>query len=187
MIYTRRARGRQLALVVLIAAVALSLSACSTATSGSPPPKVIKPKSIGGSAGVGPRVISKTAASSHAPPGAQVIALGDRVVTLKAISGQPSGGASEITIVLSVTIRNISRKMIFNRSRFFLLIAPGGDTFSPEAGSATRHFYDPIRADTTRHGSVKFALPVGAATGLHLLYRPEVPTEAVILALPLKK
>lgn len=187
MIYTRRARGRRLALVGLISAVALSLSACSTTTAVSPRPRVIKPKSVGGSAGVGPRVISKTAATSHAPPGAEVIALRDRVVTLKAISGRPSGGGLEITIELRVTIRNTSRKMILNRSRFFLLIAPGGDTFSPEAGSATRHFYDPIAADATRHGSIKFALPAGAAAGLHLLYRPEVPTEAVILSLPVKK
>jgi hypothetical protein len=81
-----------------------------------------------------------------------------------------------------MTIKNTSTKPIMNKAAFFQLIGSEGDAFGLASG-ATSNFFGPIAPQSSRSATIVFQVPAGAVNGLHLLYRPEVATETVSVAL----
>lgn len=141
----------------------------------------ITPKSVSGSPGIGPIVISSPTAVPG-QPGSQQIVLADRTLIINSVSEQKGTSTNSTLVSLALTIRNTSAKTIMNQSTFFELLASEGDAFgSPSSNSDS--FYSTIAAHTTRSGTIVFQVPTAAASGLSLFYRPEIATETVIVRL----
>ncbi len=142
----------------------------------------ITPKSVSGSPGVGPIVISSPTAVPGGQPGSQQVVLADRTLIINTITSQKGTSTNSTQVSLALTIRNTSAKAIMNQPTFFELLASEGDAFG-SASSSSANFYGAIAAHTTRSGTIVFQVPTAAASALSLFYRPEVATETVIIAL----
>ena len=57
-----------------------------------------------------------------------------------------------------------------------------GDTFGYR-GNRSGTFYGAIGAHASRSGMIEFQIPSAAASGLYLLYRPEIARETVLTRL----
>jgi Domain of unknown function (DUF4352) len=145
-------------------------------------PQLVTPKSVRGSAGQGPLVISSPTPVPGGKPGSQQIVLGDRTLIINSVSKQQGVSANSTLISLDLAIQNTSAKAIMNQSTFFQLIGPEGDTFGYQYNSSD-NFYGTIAAHTTRSGTIVFQVPTAATSGLRLLYRPEIATETAIISL----
>jgi hypothetical protein len=156
------------------------LSACggSDATgsgSANPPgtPQQVNPKSVGGSSGQGPIIVTNPSSP---------ISLPDRVLTIvsaKRIYSQ----ARKVTLVdLTLTISNPGTTALNNQPKFFSLIASGGDVFDHQDNSSD-DFYGPIGPKTSRTGLIEFQIPTSKVIAFQLLYRPDVSADAVLAQL----
>jgi hypothetical protein len=142
----------------------------------------VTPKPLGGSSGIGPRVITAAPAASDGGTAGQPVDLSDRRLTVDAVTTPSSGDPGTTVVEVKVVITNTGDAAIQNQSAFFQLMGVGGDAFGSRNADADP-FYDPIEARATRSGSVVFELPTAAVSNLHLLYRPEVPSDAVVVPL----
>jgi hypothetical protein len=61
-------------------------------------------------------------------------------------------------------------------------MGPGGDAFGYQDNSSD-NFYGTAGAYASRSGTLEFRIPAAAASGLYLLYRPEIASEAVLTPL----
>src|SRR5438270_6937791 len=154
-----------------------SATAAATTT-----PKLVTPKTSSGSPGKGPLVISSPTPVPGGKAGSQQIVLGDRTLIINSVSKQKGVSANSTLISLDLAVQNTSNKAIMNQSAFFQLMGPDGDTFGYQYNSSD-NFYGPIAAHTIISGTIVFKLPAAAASGLRLLYRPELATETAIILL----
>jgi hypothetical protein len=114
------------------------------------------------------------------------VVLSDRILTVNGVTQQPGTNQNFAVIDVDLAVKNSSDSVIRNQSTFFQLTGAGGDFFSARSNGADP-FYDAIDTHTTRSGSITFEIPSEAAAGLHLFYRPEVATEAVIVPLSIRR
>jgi hypothetical protein len=121
---------------------------------------------------------------THAPGAGlgQEVPLADRVLILGGVRTQMGANPRLTVIDVDIAIRNTANKPILNQPTYFELMGPESDGFAPR-GDAADPFYGTMEAGTTRSGTVEFQIPAAAISGLRLLYRPEVATEAVTLLL----
>ncbi len=145
-------------------------------------PQLITPKVVRGSPGRGPQVISSPTPLPGGKPGSQQIVLGDRTLIIYSVGKQNGVSPNSTLISLNLAIQNSSAKAIMNQPAFFQLTGPEGDTFGYQYNSSD-NFYGIIATHTTRSGTIVFQLPTAAASGLRLLYRPEIATETAIILL----
>jgi|SRR5450755_2200402 hypothetical protein len=185
---TRRGKPAVLGGVML---VVMWLAACGSAPgSGSSAPatagpavtpRLVTPKSVGGSPGKGPLVISNPAPIPGGTIGSQKVILSDRTLVINSVTRHRGKSQSSIRIDLNLMVRNTSDKAIRNESTFFQLIGPEGDTFGQT--NSSNDFYRIIDAHASRSGTIEFEIPTAAASSLSLLYRPEHATETVLTQL----
>jgi hypothetical protein len=145
-------------------------------------PRVVNATSTGGSAGIGPLVISHPTPVPGGPAGSEQVVLPDRTLIVNTVTSQPATSAGSVLIDLDLSVRNNSGSTVKNEPTFFQLLGPGGDTFGHQDNSSDT-FYGAIPAHTSRRGTIELAVPRAAASGLNLLYRPEIAKETVIVAL----
>ena len=145
-------------------------------------PILVTPKAVSGSPGKGPVVISSPTPVPGGKPGSQQIVLGDRTLIINSVTEQKGASANTTLISLDLAVQNTSAKAIMNQPTFFQLVGPEGDTFGYQYNSSD-NFYGAIAAHTTHSGTIVFQLPTAAASGLRLLYRPEIATETAIILL----
>ncbi len=182
----------KLAALGAAALVVTCLAACSSASSQGPggsaaagptaTPQLVSPKPLAGSAGTGPHVLPSPARLPGGLAGSQQVVLSDRTLTITSVTSQRRGNQGFVLIDLDLVVRNTSGKTIQNRSVFYQLLGAEGDTFGSE-DNGSDNFYGVIDAHASRSGTIQFELPAAAATGLYLLYRPEIATEAVLTRL----
>ena len=184
MIGTRRGKLAGMCATVM---VALGLAACSSA-SGSPSatavvtPRLVTPTPIGGAPGSEPMVISSPTPLAGSKISSQKIVLGDRTLIINSVTSQRAASTQSILIDLDIVVQNTSGKAIRNEEAFFELVATGGDIFGYQDNSSDT-FYGTIGAHASRGGVIEFKIPAAAASGLYLLYRPEIAKETVLTRL----
>jgi hypothetical protein len=170
---------------VIALVLILSLTACVTsnaATTSQAQPTVIYGTSIASTPGAGPTVIPISTVASSGNVHGQLVKLSDRMFTLSSVSKQAGTASDSISVSLTITIKNTSAKPIMNEATFFQLIGSEGDAFGLESG-VTSKFFGTIAPRSSRTGTLVFQVPSSTVNSLQLLYRPEVPTEAIIVAL----
>lgn len=185
-------RGGKPAMLGGVMLVVMWLAACgsapdpgsgASATAGpAATPRLVIPKSVGGSPGKGPLIISNPAPLLGGKIGSQKVVLNDRTLVINSVTMQPGTNQSSILIDLDLVVRNTSEKPIRNESSFFLLMGSEGDTFSQQDSSSV-DFYRTIAVHSSRSGTIGFEIPTAAASSLYLLYRPEIATETVLTQL----
>jgi hypothetical protein len=141
---------------------------------------------MGGSPGIGPRVIDHATPVPGGTPGSQVVVLGDRALTITAVTRQSSSNQNVTGIHVDLAVENSSASVIQNQPTFFQLTGAEGDTFAARTNGADP-FFTAIEPRTTHRGSVDFEVPGATTSGLHLLYRPELAAEAVIVPLSIAR
>jgi hypothetical protein len=186
---TRRAKLAALGGVIL---VVMGLAACgSEANPGSSPaaavrptvsPRQVTPKSVGGSPGQGPVVISNPAPLPGGATSSQKVVLGDRTLVITSVTSHKAANQSSILIDLNLVVQNTSGKTVKNKETFFQLIGPEGDSFAYQTNSSD-NFYRTIGAHTSSNGMIEFEIPAAAASSLYLLYRPEIAKETALIRL----
>jgi len=112
----------------------------------------------------------------------QVVVLRDRTLTITGATRHPGAGDRVAAIRVNIVIRNSGGVPIRNDRSFFELTGSEGDVFSSLRGAADA-FDGVIGAHRSRRGSLSFAIPAAAASGLRLMYRPEVASESAIIPL----
>jgi hypothetical protein len=114
----------------------------------------------------------------------QKVVLSDRTLTITSVTSEPGASQSSVQIDLDLVVRNTGGTAIQNEAAFFELIGVQGDIFGHQGASpGDRSFFGTIDAHASRSGSIVFEIPAAAATGLYLLYRPEIVTETVLTRL----
>ena len=176
---------------VILFVLCLLLTACSTTASnqGTPSgnpnaskPTVVYGTSLASTPGVGPIVILTPTTVPGGSPQSQVVTLADRTLTISGVSQHTATESNTTAISLTMTVKNTSTKPILNEATFYQLIGSEGDAFGIASG-APSPFFGPIAPHSSRSATLVFQVPAGAVNGLRLLYRPEVSTEAVFVAL----
>ncbi len=172
--------------------VVMGLAACGSApgpgsgsaANGGPaaPPQLVTPKSVGGSSGKGPQVISSPTPLPGGKISSQQVVLRDRTVVITSVTRQQGTNQGSILINLDLVVRNTSERAIRNESTFFRLIGPEGDAFGQQ-GNGSGDFYRTIDPHASRGGTIEFEIPAVAASSLYLIYRPEIATETVLIRL----
>lgn len=130
----------------------------------------------------GPSIILTPTPVPGGAPGSQQVTFPDRIVVIGVVSRQPSIGNST-PVSLTLTIKNTGTKPILNQAAFFQLVGSEGDVFGYQS-SVTPDFFGTISPQSGRTGTIVFLVPTGAMSGgLRLLYRSEIDTETVFVAL----
>ena len=176
---------RVFVLCCVISATIVLLPACSSTPSGTAGPRLVTPKALGGSSGIGPRVIADAPAAPGGGTASQVVELTDRRLTIDAVTTPSAADPSTTVVEAKLAITNTGDAAIPNQAEFFQLVGSAGDAFAPR-NDAADPFFAAIDARATRTGSLVFEIPGAAASNLHLLYRPELPTEAVVVPLSVR-
>ena len=178
----RSGRRKNSLLLAVTPALLLFLAACSSGKDQGAP-REITAKSAGGSAGVGPHIISDSKAQPGSGKyGGQKVVLRDRVLIINDVTLQASDSQGVASIELDLSVQNTGDKDIMNQAAFFRLIGSEGDIFGKQYNSSDT-FYGTIDAHQSRRGAISFKTPKAAASTLRLLYRPEVATETAIVPL----
>ncbi len=137
---------------------------------------------VSGKPGTGPMVIASPTIVPGSNGHAQQIVLPDRVLILEGVSQQPGTDTASMAISVTMFIKNTSNHIITNQASYFQLVGAEGDTFGLQS-TAEAGFFGSIAANNTRSGTIVFQIPIGAGSGLHLLYSPDVTTEKTIVPL----
>jgi hypothetical protein len=145
-------------------------------------PRPIIPKSVSGSPGRGPQVISSPALLPGGKISSQKVVLTDRTLVINSVISRQETSQGSIRIALDLVVRNTSGKAIRNKAAFYQLIGPEGDTFGP-INNSSDDFYGTIDAHASRSGTIEFEIPSAVTSSLYLLYRPEIATETVLTQL----
>lgn len=111
----------------------------------------------------------------------QQVVLADRTLIISSESKQNSGtNSTAVTLVMAV--HNTGTKAIQNQASFYELVGTEGDIFGLQS-SATASFFGTIASQGSLNGTIVFQVPSAASNGLRLLFRPEVASETVFVAL----
>ena len=178
-------RINQIALGSLLTLVLISLLAACGATSSTPPrplPTVQSGTVAVSTPGTGPIILLTPTSERGGTASKQMITLADRILILQQVSQKPGADASSTAISITIIITDTSSGFIQNKATFYELVSAEGDAFGTQS-SVTPEFYGAIASRQTRSGTIIFQVPTGAAQGLQLLYRPEVPKETVLMPL----
>lgn len=117
-----------------------------------------------------------------APGGGQQVTFPDRVLVIGQTSQLASVGSST-PVSVALTVKNTGAKTIPNEAAFFQLVGSEGDIFGYQS-SVTSGFLGPIVPRSSHAGTIVFLVPTAAMSGgLRLLYRSEIDTETVFVAL----
>ncbi len=117
-----------------------------------------------------------------APGGGQEVTFPDRVLVIGQVSKLASVGSST-PVSVALTVKNTGAKTIPNEAAFFQLVGSEGDIFGYQS-SVTAGFLGPIAPQSSHAGTIVFPVPTAAMSGgLRLLYRSEIDTETVFVAL----
>lgn len=157
-------------------------SAAAAAARPTSSPRLVAPKSVGGSPGRGPQVISNPAPLPGGKTGSQQVVLGDRTLVITSVTTHRAASQSSVLVDLNLVVQNTSGKAIKNEPAFFELIGLEGDIFSYQANSSD-NFYRTINAHASSSGTIEFDVPAAAASSLYLRYRPEIATETALTRL----
>src|SRR5262245_35231834 len=84
-------------------------------------PRLVFPRSVGGSPGKGPLVISSPTRLPGGKIGSQKVVLGDRTLVIWGVTTRPASNRNSILIGLALTVRNTGEKTIYNKPPFFQL------------------------------------------------------------------
>ena len=143
---------------------------------------VVKPKSVHGSSGNGPIVVTSPMPVPGGNANSQQVILKDRTLVINSASKQNAANAGSSVITLVLTVKNTSDNSIMNQLTFFQLMGAEGDIFTYQYNSSD-DFYGTVSAHSSRNGTIQFQIPRAATSNLRLLYRPEVPTETALVSL----
>ncbi len=176
-------------------AILALLAACGDASNTNSVTPTIQSGTVGtNTSGAGPTVIAIVtvgATNANTPTSTsqgnlqkQVITLADRTLTIGQVSKQAGTDASTTGISLTLTVTSTTQSPIMNQATFYQLIGAGGDSFGAQS-SVSANFYGSILPQSSRQGTIVFQVPTGAIKGIHLLYRPEVAKDTVLVALNL--
>jgi hypothetical protein len=155
-----------------------------------PAPTAFVPKQAAGTTqnkpGNAPIVINTPTSVPGGKGNSQQVALSDRTVVIDSVSKDPGKGEeSPAVITIKVTVKNTGNKTIMNQATFFQLLGSGADFFGQ--ANSSDDFYGPIPAHSARNGIIIFHVPAAAVTAstgkLRLMYRPEVSSQTVMMAL----
>jgi hypothetical protein len=167
------------------------LIACNTANSSNTgnntasrkvTPTVITARSVHGTSGNGPIVVTSPTPVPGGNANSQQVVLKDRMLVLNSVSKKDHTDGESSLITLVLTVSNTSDQPIKNQSSFFQLTNPEGDSFTYQYSSSD-DFYGNVSVHDSRDGTIVFQIPRAAASHLQLLYRPEVETETVLITL----
>jgi Domain of unknown function (DUF4352) len=173
-------------LVTCLAACSSGASPGSSSSAAAGPaatPQLVSPKTLHGSAGIGPQVISSPARVSGGKVSSQKVVLSDRTLIITSVTSQQGTSQSSILIDLDLVVRNTSGKAIQNEAAFFELIGAEGDAFGNQGNNSSDNFYGTIAAHASRSGTIEFEIPTATVSNLYLLYRPEIAKETVLTRL----
>ncbi|HCI79414.1 MAG TPA: hypothetical protein DHW02_06975 [Ktedonobacter sp.] len=137
-----------------------------------------------GTSGNGPIIILSPTPVPGGSTHSQQVALSDRTLIINNVTKSAGASASSVTITLSVEVKNTGSKAIMNQSDYYILTSSEGDSFGVTS-SPTSSFYGSISASNSHSGTLVFQIPSAAATGLRLMYRPEVAADTTFLPLVL--
>jgi hypothetical protein len=135
-----------------------------------------------GSPGAGPIVILTPTPVPGGSANSQQVVLPDRTLIISNVSKQAGTDASSTAVNISMTIKNTGGKSIMNEASFFQLIGAEGDTFGLQSNNVA-NFFGSIAAHSERSATLAFQVPTATLSQLRLLYRSEVATETVFVAL----
>ena len=137
-----------------------------------------------GTSGNGPIIILSPTPVPGGSTHSQQVALSDRTLIINDVTKSAGASANSVTITLSVEVKNTGSKAILNQSDYYILTSSEGDSFGVTS-SPTSSFYGTIGASNSHSGTLVFQIPSAAATGLRLMYRPEVAADTAFLPLVL--
>jgi hypothetical protein len=172
---------------ILVFLSCLLVTACSNNTASSPGPTqpvVVQGTSIASTPGIGPTVILTPTKVPGGNEQSQLVTLPDRVITITNMSKQAGTDSNSIAINLAITIKNTGAKKINNDAAYFQLISAEGDAFGLQSNVAS-NFFGSISSQSSRSGTIIFQVPSGAINGIRLMYRPDVSTDTIFVALNL--
>lgn len=132
-------------------------------------------------AGKGPIVILTPTPVPGGGASSQLVTLADRTLSISSVSEQQiSADVTAVTLVMAV--HNIGTNAIQNQASFYELVGAEGDIFGLQS-SASASFFGTIAPPGSLAGTIVFQVPSAAASGLRLLFRPEIVSETVFVAL----
>lgn len=132
----------------------------------------------------GPIVISSPQPAPGGNAHSALVALQDRTLIITNAVKQNGSSPNSVAITLTLTIKNTSHAAINNQATYYQLVGSEGDAFGQQS-SATPTFFGAIAVGASRSGTIVFQIPSAAATGLRLLFRPEVATDTSFVTLNL--
>ena len=176
------ARGGATLVVIGLAACGASNPGTDLSPAAAVTPRLVTSTPIGGAPGRGPGVISSPAPLPGGKVSSQAVVLGDRTLIIKSVTSRRAAIKNSVLIDLGIVVRDTSGKAIKNEAVFFHLMGREGDTFGYR-GNRSGTFYGAIGAHASRSGMIEFQIPSAAASGLYLLYRPEIARETVLTRL----
>jgi hypothetical protein len=129
----------------------------------------------------GPQTILTPTPVAGGGANSQQVVLADRTLIISSVSKQNSG-ANSTAVTLVMAVHNTGTKAIQNQASFYELVSTEGDIFGLQS-SATASFFGTIAPQSSLNGTIVFQVPSAASSGLRLLFRSEVASETVFVAL----
>lgn len=130
----------------------------------------------------GPQTILTPTPVAGGGANSQQVMLADRTLIISSVSEQQNSGTNSTAVTLVMAVHNTGTKAIQNQASFYELVGTEGDIFGLQS-SATASFFGTIAPQASLNGTIVFQVPSAASSGLRLLFRPEVTSETVFVAL----
>lgn len=130
----------------------------------------------------GPQTILTPTPVAGGGANSQQVTLADRTLIINSVSKQQNSSANSTAVTLVMAVHNTGTKAIQNQASFYELVGTEGDIFGLQS-SATASFFGTIAPQASLNGTIVFQVPSAASSGLRLLFRPEVTSETVFVAL----
>lgn len=112
----------------------------------------------------------------------QQVTLTDRTLIINSVSEQQNSSTNSTAVTLVMAVHNTGSNAIQNQASFYELVGTEGDIFGLQS-SASASFFGTIAPQSSLNGTIVFQVPNAASSGLRLLFRPEVASETVFVAL----
>ena len=173
--------------IMVLLSCLLFISCSDTTTANAPTPTqqaVVQGTSIASTPGIGPTVILTPTRVPGGNQQSQLVTLPDRIITITNLSKQAGSESNSISINLAITVKNTSAKTINNDATYYQLISIEGDAFGLQSAAA-QNFFGSIASQNSRSGTITFQVPIGALSGMRLMYRPDVSSETIFVSLNL--
>lgn len=172
-------------MVFLTCLLFISCSANTTTNTATPSQQVVvQGTSIASTPGIGPTVILTPTRVPGGNQQSQLVTLPDRTIAITNLSKQAGSQSNSISVHLTITVKNTGAKTINNEATYYQLISAEGDAFGLQA-QATQNFFGSIVSQSSRSGTITFQVPIGALSGMRLMYRSDVSSETIFVPLNL--